>query len=447
MDKYRRVEKPKSDLSDIRENEVRITTQGKMRNYISYATNLLSEQVSLPLLSTVLCGHIHPSKGEKQASEIILKAMGRAINKTVTIAEIIKRRIPGLHQITQIDSTDITDVWEPLEQGLDPVVTTRHVSSIQIILSIKQLDTNHVGYVDMLHFTARVLISFRYQPPLPADQVKPASALGMYHTCNTLCPCSHSCTTSSQSRKTCSFHTYYCNHIPLDCCSRFLCLYPSHLLPPLFSFISIWHPFMNGLIEYEYQQDTTWSPARDEDEEGDAEGEGSEAVEAGVEVWTPVPPSHNNQPLRGCHKRWVVISLGLMVVWMQALKDVGDEGAGEVAGVEGAGVEGRRTSTKVLLDNSKASHSKASHSKDSHSKDSHSKDSHSKGRYHKDKCHRGAILTIITMAEEWEVDEDVEGGDVGAVEEGAGDVEVSVVAQRVCQAVLKLRVLEPIIVC
>jgi hypothetical protein len=45
MDKYRRVEKPKSDISDIRENEVRITTQGKMRNYISYATNLLSEQV------------------------------------------------------------------------------------------------------------------------------------------------------------------------------------------------------------------------------------------------------------------------------------------------------------------------------------------------------------------------------------------------------------------
>ena len=48
MDKYRRVEKPKSDLSEIRENEVRITTQGKMRNYISYATNLLSEQVPSP---------------------------------------------------------------------------------------------------------------------------------------------------------------------------------------------------------------------------------------------------------------------------------------------------------------------------------------------------------------------------------------------------------------
>ena len=78
--------------------------------------------------------------------------MGRAINKTVTIVELIKvflsmctcllmdfifglllkesdnvlhvllmqRRIVGLHQITSIGSTDITDMWEPLEEGLLP---------------------------------------------------------------------------------------------------------------------------------------------------------------------------------------------------------------------------------------------------------------------------------------------------------------------------------------
>jgi len=135
MDKYRRVDKPKAD-GDIKENDIRITTQGKMRNYISYATKLFQE---------------------KQATEVILKAMGRAINKTVTIAEIIKRRISGLHQITRIDSTDITDVWEPLEDGLDRVETVRHVSSIQITLSTKQLDATDIGY----------------QPPLSADQIKP----------------------------------------------------------------------------------------------------------------------------------------------------------------------------------------------------------------------------------------------------------------------------------
>jgi hypothetical protein len=39
MDRYQRVEKPKAD-GPINENEIRITTQGRMRNYITYATTL-----------------------------------------------------------------------------------------------------------------------------------------------------------------------------------------------------------------------------------------------------------------------------------------------------------------------------------------------------------------------------------------------------------------------
>ena len=44
MDRYQRVEKPREE-APIKENEIRITTQGRMRNYITYATALL--QVSL----------------------------------------------------------------------------------------------------------------------------------------------------------------------------------------------------------------------------------------------------------------------------------------------------------------------------------------------------------------------------------------------------------------
>ncbi|KAJ9165928.1 hypothetical protein P3X46_020739 [Hevea brasiliensis] len=93
---------------------------------------------------------------EKGSNEIVFKAMGRAINKTVTIVELIKRRIVGLHQITAIGSTDITDTWEPLEEGLLPLETTRHVSMITITLSMKELNTSSVGY----------------QSPLPAELVK-----------------------------------------------------------------------------------------------------------------------------------------------------------------------------------------------------------------------------------------------------------------------------------
>ncbi|XP_071686195.1 uncharacterized protein [Rutidosis leptorrhynchoides] len=134
MDRYQKVEKPKAE-QPIDENEIRITSQGRMRSYITYAMTLLQE---------------------KGASEIVFKAMGRAINKTVTIVELIKRRIVGLHQITSIGSTDITDTWEPLEEGLLPLETTRHVSMITITLSKNELDTSSIGY----------------QQPIPADQVK-----------------------------------------------------------------------------------------------------------------------------------------------------------------------------------------------------------------------------------------------------------------------------------
>ncbi|CAN6486269.1 unnamed protein product [Victoria cruziana] len=124
MDRYQRVEKPRPE-SVISENEIRITTQGLIRNYTSYAASLLQE---------------------KRVKEIVLKAMGQAISKTVAIAEIIKKRTPGLHQDTVISSTSITDVWEPIEEGLVPLEMTRHVSMISITLSTRELNKNSPGY-------------------------------------------------------------------------------------------------------------------------------------------------------------------------------------------------------------------------------------------------------------------------------------------------------------
>jgi hypothetical protein len=39
MDKYEKIEKPREE-AEIKDNEIRITTKGKMRNSISYATTL-----------------------------------------------------------------------------------------------------------------------------------------------------------------------------------------------------------------------------------------------------------------------------------------------------------------------------------------------------------------------------------------------------------------------
>ncbi|XP_073316242.1 uncharacterized protein [Primulina huaijiensis] len=142
MDRYHKVEKPRME-TPIDENEIRITSQGRMRSYITYAMSLLQE---------------------KESDEIVFKAMGRAINKTVTIVELIKRRIVGLHQITSIQSTDITDTWEPLEEGLQILETTRKVSMIIITLSKTDLDKTNIGY----------------HPPIPADQVKVFTEVDYY---------------------------------------------------------------------------------------------------------------------------------------------------------------------------------------------------------------------------------------------------------------------------
>lgn len=56
MDKFQRVEKPKAEAAPINENEIRITAQGRMRNYITYATTLL--QVP-PLVPQCYANHKH----------------------------------------------------------------------------------------------------------------------------------------------------------------------------------------------------------------------------------------------------------------------------------------------------------------------------------------------------------------------------------------------------
>lgn len=130
---YEKVKKDKKQ-EQITENEIRITSSGKTRSYITYAVQAFQE---------------------KKHDSVVLKAMGRAINKAVTICEIIKRRVADLHQITEVGSHHIVEEWEPKEQGLSKKETTRNVSSITITLTLKTPDTKNIGY----------------QKPIPKDQV------------------------------------------------------------------------------------------------------------------------------------------------------------------------------------------------------------------------------------------------------------------------------------
>lgn len=92
------------------------------------------------------------------SDSIVLKAMGRAINKAVTIAEILKRKMP-LHQLNSLSSVEMIDIFEPLEEGLDIVTSRRYVSCIKITLSKTPagINSDDIGY----------------QPPLPNDEMHP----------------------------------------------------------------------------------------------------------------------------------------------------------------------------------------------------------------------------------------------------------------------------------
>jgi len=124
MNKYRKVMKPRETMVKD-DDEIRVTAAGSVSAYVSRAAKLFNE-MERPYLT--------------------ITATGNALTKAVTAAQVIKRRFKGLHQITKLDSHEIEDVYEPLEEGLDKVTDTRNVPMMEIKLSKEPLDKSDIGY-------------------------------------------------------------------------------------------------------------------------------------------------------------------------------------------------------------------------------------------------------------------------------------------------------------
>lgn len=133
-DKYRKVVEKRSSGSDEKsgkDDEIRITAKGRTALYVTYAGKLMTE---------------------KNLDSFTLKATGVALATAVTVAEVLKRRYKGLHQITKLGVVEVTDNWEPKDAaaGLEPITTSRNVSFIEITLSTKELDKADKGYQEPL---------------------------------------------------------------------------------------------------------------------------------------------------------------------------------------------------------------------------------------------------------------------------------------------------------
>jgi DNA-binding protein Alba len=93
--KYRRVVKAEGE--EASPLTVRVQAYGKIGSYVSAACALL----------------------DAPAGEVRVVGRGRAINRAVTVAEVLRRKVPGVHQCTALSSVKVTDEYTPLEVGLE----------------------------------------------------------------------------------------------------------------------------------------------------------------------------------------------------------------------------------------------------------------------------------------------------------------------------------------
>ena len=123
--KYFRVPKKKEPLQ---ENEVHVTSRQEPINFLRYAI-FLFEKRNLPYLK--------------------FKASGSAIASLVNISEIIKKVIPGVHQVNRIYTLNYEQDYEPKEKGLDHVKIVRNVPILEISFYKAVFDpeiVNEYGY-------------------------------------------------------------------------------------------------------------------------------------------------------------------------------------------------------------------------------------------------------------------------------------------------------------
>ena len=116
--KYFRVPKKKEPLQ---EHEIYLTSKQDPINFLKYAI-FLFEKRNLPYVK--------------------FKASGSAIAGLVNIAEILKKVVPGVHQVNKIYTLKYEQDYEPKEKGLDHVTIVRNVPILEIAFYKELLDLN-----------------------------------------------------------------------------------------------------------------------------------------------------------------------------------------------------------------------------------------------------------------------------------------------------------------
>lgn len=130
MQAYTKVERPREET---KRNEIKVRLTGPINKYFWYAAKTLKETVS-------------ETDPTLKFDRITIRASGKAIRKAIILVEDIKQRIGNLHQINNIHTLDVIDVYEPLIEGLVRQEVARQVTTYDCILSREPINVNEPGY-------------------------------------------------------------------------------------------------------------------------------------------------------------------------------------------------------------------------------------------------------------------------------------------------------------
>ena len=106
-------------------NEIRVKRQAGIGRYLKRAADIINSP--------------------DNHKTVVIKGISQAIESAVKLAELVKHKIAGIHQVNKILNVTIVDEYEPLEEGLDHLKFERVVTMLEITLSKDKLPEG-LGY-------------------------------------------------------------------------------------------------------------------------------------------------------------------------------------------------------------------------------------------------------------------------------------------------------------
>ncbi|KAJ3596464.1 hypothetical protein NHX12_002871 [Muraenolepis orangiensis] len=112
---------------------MRVKEGSKIRNLLRFAAARMQ-------------GQGQEGSGGGALRQVVFTGSGRALTKTITCVEILKRQVGGLHQVSKLSNRTVSEAWESLQEGVPGVTVCRTVPAITILLSKDPLDPQEPGY-------------------------------------------------------------------------------------------------------------------------------------------------------------------------------------------------------------------------------------------------------------------------------------------------------------